>query len=163
MPRYPRLAVTACAVSLLLFGPVGCERAPEPGEPLTLTLKADTIIEMLRDTLPGGAGVTTDCPLTLEAEVAGPAGEYVIVRGGEVRYFWWQTGTPAGTYEWNPQTATRFWSDSVIRVGEYRLSTAHGFGQSEPSQPVRGEVEFRYGVSNASDERRTETLRFFCY
>lgn len=163
MPRHTRSAFAATLSAAMITTLGACDRAPEPPSgPVTFAVAADSIIELTRDTLVNGA-VSVECPITLRANVAGPEGAHAIVRGGRIEYFWWQTGAAASTYEWNSETAVRLWGDSIIPVGDARLSRVHGFGQSAPGQPVRATVTFRYATSNSDEERETEPFRFYCY
>lgn len=155
------VAATLSAAALVMLG--ACDRVPEPASgPVTLAVSADSILELQRDTLPNGA-VSVECQITLRTNVTGPEGEHAVVRGGRIDYFWWQTGNQASSYEWNPETTVRFWGDSIIPVGDVRLSRSHGFGQSAPGDPVRASVTFRYVTSNSDEERETEPFRFYCY
>ncbi|CAN5714227.1 hypothetical protein BH23GEM10_BH23GEM10_05460 [soil metagenome] len=162
MRRHTRSAfaatISAAAVTMMLGA---CDSTPEP-EQVTFAVSADSIIELQRDTLPNGA-LRVECLISLRTNVTGPEGAHAVVRGGRIDYFWWQTGAAASSYEWNPETAHRLWSDSIIPVGELRLSRSHGFGQSAPGDPVRASVTFRYGTSDSDEERETEPFRFYCY
>lgn len=155
------LAAACSAVMLMMLG--ACDSAPEAESgPVTFAVTADSILELQRDTLPNGA-LRVECPITLQASVTGPDGEHAVVRSGRIEYFWWQTGAAASSYEWNPETVLRFWGDSIIPVGDDRLSREHGFGLSAPGEPVRASVTFRYATSNDDEERETEPFRFYCY
>lgn len=165
MRRHPGAAFAACFTTGLVLILGGCDRAPgeqRDAGPVTLTLHADSIIQMDQDTLVNGS-VSTQCSFGLQANVEGPEGEHAILRGGRVEYVWWQSGRPAGTYEWSQEDLGQFWGDTILAAGSARGSQEHGFSQSEPARPVRGTVTFRYATSNAETEQETEPFRFFCY
>jgi hypothetical protein len=145
---------------LALTAIVACDRRSP--EPVTLTVIADSMIRFVRDTSPDG-NVSVNCQFHLNGQVVGPEGEQAIVRGGRVNYIWWEGGTPAANFEWNAESVSRFWLDSLISTGETRYSAAHGFGQAEPARLVRGSVVFDYASTNNDSVRTTNTWNFYCH
>jgi hypothetical protein len=144
---------------------VACERgdgADRSSDPVTMSLTADSIIEMRRDTLADGTE-TAECAITLRAAVEGPEGEHVVLRGGTIEFIWWSTGNPAIRHDFSQYRAAEFWTDSIIAAGSAQQSNRQSFTQNEPAQPVRGTARFRYGTSNAEEEQETTPLRFYCY
>ena len=139
----------------------GCGERHSP-DPVTLVVMADSLVEITEDTLSDGS-VTANCSISFNGSAEGPEGEGVIMRGGQVKYYWWQTGTDAGVYEWTPEAIHTFWLDSILDVGESRVSLPQGFGQSIPSQLVRAEVSFKYATTNNDSVRQTPTFRFYCF
>lgn len=150
---------TAALAALFLLPFAACDRA---GEEITLTIHADSMIAIQRDTAPDGT-VTANCAFTLQGTVEGPEGHYAVVRGGRVRYAWWENNTPGPEYEWTRDAADAFWNDSIISAGATRLSNAHGFGQSEPARLVRGTVTFDYATSTDDETRTTNEWNFYCH
>jgi hypothetical protein len=145
----------------LVLAASACGPAAE-GEPVILTVGGDSIIAMPRDTMSNGS-VSADCEVVLQATVDGPAGEHIAIREGGVQYYWWQTGVPIELYTWSADSLLQLWPDTIMRAGEFRVARGHGFRQSEPVQPVRAEVRFRYAMSTRSGEHETDTFRYYCY
>jgi hypothetical protein len=145
----------------LTFALAACGERHSP-EPVSFVLQADSLVEISEDTLPDGS-VTSNCSISFNGSAEGPAGESVIMRGGSIQYYWWTTGTAASKYEWTPDAISTFWIDSIIDVGEKRVSREHGFGQSSPPQLVRAEVVFRYATTNNDSVRTTPPFRFYCF
>ena len=152
--------IATIVTALALAGTLACDR--RGSEPVTMTILADSIIPLVRDTSPDGT-VSVSCQFNLNGKVEGPEGEQAIVRGGRVNYIWWEGGVPAANFEWNNESVARFWLDSLIATGETRYSAAHGFGQSEPARLVRGTVVFDYAATNNDSLRTTNTWNFYCH
>jgi hypothetical protein len=129
--------------------------------PVTFNIAADSVIAMTHDTA-GDGSVQVICEFALAGRVEGPDDGQITMRGGRVRYVWWQSNTPAATYEWSPDAAARFWADSVLPAGELRASNSHGFAQSDPGQPLRGTVTFDYLGSDSDTLRTTNAWNFYC-
>jgi hypothetical protein len=155
----PAIAAAAvCAAAVLLSA---CSEQTDTS-PVTLTLSGDSLSQMTEQELPGGYS-TFECPVEFRADVEGPEGAFVNIRGGRIRYWWWMTGVEASTYDLTPEAVLSLWQDSLIYVGAGRTSRKQGFGQSAPSVPVRGEATFDYVTSNTGEQKQTEPYRFYCY
>jgi hypothetical protein len=152
----------ACRAALMVGFVVTATACRGEAEPVTLLISGDSILAMSTMTFDNGAS-SADCSARFMGEAEGPEGEHVIVRGGRVEYFWWESGQVAGTYEWSPENVARLWTDSIIETGQRRLTQPHGFGQSMPPRLLRAEVTFEYATSNESGTRQTEPFRFYCY
>jgi hypothetical protein len=152
----------ACAAAAFVGLVAACERTPAEGEPVTLAISGDSINQFVRDTLPDGS-VSVDCGVVLRAAVEGPEGESITIQAGGIQYYWWQTGVPIELHEFSGEDALRLWPDTVMRAGESHVGQRHGFAHSEPVDPIRAEVRFRYSMSTRGDEHETEPFRFYCF
>jgi hypothetical protein len=152
------LALAVVAMALAACG----EAQPEVDRsPVTLRIHGDSLVRMVeRDAEAGG---TVECPATFRAEIEGPEGAQAILRGGRIDYWWWTTGGQAGTYEWSQEAVRQLWADTLLPVGQPRISHTQGFGQSSPAQPVRAQVVFDYSATNTDEVRQTEPYRFYCF
>jgi hypothetical protein len=148
-----------CAVVLMIAA--ACDRGPDMSA-ITVVMIGDSIARLQERELAQGVTVV-DCPVQFAVQVPGPEGGQAILQGGKVDYFWWQTGAPAATQEWDQQEVARLWGDSILAAGETRVSRPQGFGQQPPGQLVRGEAVFEYRTSNTQEVKRTEPFRFYCY
>jgi hypothetical protein len=146
-----------------VFGLAACGDGASPvREPVTIRIHGDSVIRMTERPMPGGAGMV-ECAVPFRAEAEGVEGAHAVMRGGRVEYWWWTTGNPAGSHEWDQQGVHLLWVDTVFPVGQPRLSHPHGFGQQSPAQPLRGEVVFTYSPDHTDEVRETQPFRFYCY
>lgn len=152
------LSTTAATTALLT---AACAEERTPG-PIDFIVSADSLVQMTQDTLEDGT-VTSDCSVMLRGRAEGPEGEYIEMRGGRVRYYWWESGTEAATYDFSAEAVENFWVNNMIGTGEERLSRPQGFGQSYPPQLVRAEITFDYQPSNSDSVQTTRPFRFYCF
>jgi hypothetical protein len=154
---------TAAAILAAVTALAACERETEPAPDaadITLTVQGDSLIEMRE---PEAPDASIECAASFRAVVEGPEGAAAVIRGGTVQYWWWSTGSEAGTYQLTPHDVQRMWVDSTLTVGQERLSHPQTFAQGQPKQPVRGMITFDYAASGAAEKRTTEHYRFYCY
>jgi hypothetical protein len=140
------------AVALAACGSPEVDRSP-----VTIRIVGDSVFQMVDQ------GINVECNVPFQAEVEGPDGAYGVMRAARIQYWWWTSGVEAGSYQFSQPQLAQLWVDSVFPVGTPRRSYPHGFGQSTPAQPVRGEAVFEYGASNTDETRQTEAFRFYCY
>jgi hypothetical protein len=154
---------TAAAMLAAVTMIAACERESEPAPAaadITLTVQGDSLIEMREPAEPGSS---IECAASFRAVVDGPEGAAAVIRGGTVQYWWWSTGSEAGTYEMTPHDVQQMWVDSTLTVGQDRLSRPQTFAQGPPKEPVRGMITFDYAAAGAAETRTTEPYRFYCY
>jgi hypothetical protein len=156
---HKRSAAQLLVVVLLAMLPMAC--GGDRDRVASIQLVGDSLFQMTERESEGYS--TAECSVHFQAEVEGDEGAEAVMRGGHIEYWWWTTGGEAGSYSFGPQQLAQLWVDTVFIAGTPRRSHSHGFGQSTPAQPVRGQVVFEYGARNSDEVRETEPFRFYCY
>lgn len=155
------LGTLGCAIVVLGASACGGDRQRDMS-PITVEVVGDSLLRLTERTRAEGA-TNVECIIQFQARVSGPEGEHAVMQGGQIEYFWWQTGASAATFDWSQEAVAQLWVDSIFPVGQDRMSREQGFGQPPPGQLVRAEVTFEYRTSNTEEVKRTEPFRFYCY
>lgn len=130
--------------------------------PATVTLKGDSLVNVVHMTFAGGAS-SSECAFSVEAMAAGPKDSKVTLTKGRVIYTLLTGDTMMKRPIEGAAVADFFEGGSPqIMAGGKITSKRQGLSVSNPPQPLRGFVTFDFTVGDSRETKTSSPYTFVC-